>query len=359
MIVLLLCRVSLLVIHSDIFYVSQEGSYMRGQRLKKFFQAITLLSQPTGVSLEELGRRLEIEKRQVYRLIDSLQDDFGFVLNEEKLDGGGKRVSLAPDQQKRLSDIKVPDLSLNMGEVVALHFLRGHAKLFKGTEVGDGIDRAFAKLAAFVPEGLGERLERVRSLFVPSVRFAKDYAGKESLIDTLAEAILGQHTCVVGYHAFADDLTKKFRIDPLRFFERDGGLYLFARITRFGDIRVLAVERINLIETTEATFTYPADFDPESLLERAFGMFYDDPLEIKIWFSADQARYIRERQWAQEQKITRRKDGSVVLWMKTSGWYDVQKWVLSFGADARVLEPVQLVDRIKGEIRRMVQGYGG
>lgn len=331
---------------------------MRGQRLKKFIQAITLLSQPTGTTLEELGRRLEIEKRQVYRLIESLQDDFGFVLTEEKLVGGGKRVSLAPDQRKRLSEIKVPELSLDMGEVVALHFLRGHAKLFKGTEVGEGIERAFAKLAVFVPEGLGERLEQVRSLFVPSVRFAKDYAGKEALIDTLAESILGQHTCVVDYHSFADDETKKFRIDPLRFFERDGGLYLFVRMTRFGDIRVLAVERIDRIETTDATFGYPTDFDPETLLERAFGMFYDDPLEVKIWFSADQARYIRERQWAQEQKITKRKDGSIVLWMKTSGWYDVKKWVLSFGAEARVLEPQHLQDKVRNEVEKMLKGYG-
>lgn len=330
---------------------------MRGQRLKKFIQAITLLSQPTGTTLEELGRRLEIEKRGVYRLIESLQDIFGFVLNEEKLDGGGKRISLAPNQQKRLSEIKVPELSLNMDEVVALHFLRGHAKLFKGTDVGEGIERAFAKLEAFVPEGLGERLERVRSLFVPSIRFAKDYAGKEVLIDTLAEAILGQHTCVVEYHAFSDDKTKKYQIDPLRFFERDGGLYLFVRATRFGDIRVLAVERIGQIEATDALFIYPTDFDPEALLDRSFGMFYDDPLELKIWFSADQAPYIRERHWAREQKITKRKDGSIVLWMKTSGWYDVKKWVLSFGAEAQILEPTHLQDKVRVEIEKMLKRY--
>jgi hypothetical protein len=43
----------------------------------------------------------------------------------------------------------------------------------------------------------------------------------------------------------------------------------------------------------------------EALLDRSFGMFHDDPLGVKIWFSADQARYIRERQWAQEQKISK------------------------------------------------------
>ena len=88
-------------------------------------------------------------------------------------------------------------------------------------------------------------------------------------------------------------------------------------------------------------------------------MFYDDPLEVKIWFSAGQARYIRERQWSQEQKITKLKDGSIVLWMKTSGWYDVKKWVLSFGAEAIVLEPQHLQDKVRNEVEKMLKGYGG
>jgi len=330
---------------------------MRGQRLKKFIQAITLLSQPTGTTLDELEQRLAIKKRQVYRLLESLQDDFGFVLTEEKLDGGGKRVSLASGQQRRLSEIKVPEISLNLDEVVALHFLRGHAKLFKGTEVGDGIERAFAKLATFVPEGLGEKLERVRSLFVPSTRFAKDYSGKETLIDTLAESILSQTTCTIEYHSFTDDVIKKFNIDPLRFFERDGGLYLFVRVTRFGDIRTIALERIGEIEATETKFSYPDDFDPETVLENSFGMFFGDPVEVAIRFSASQARYIKERQWAKQQQITDNEDGSINLRIKTSGWYDVKKWILSFGLDACLLEPKHLRQDIRNELKQALAGY--
>ena len=54
----------------------------------------------------------------------------------------------------------------------------------------------------------------------------------------------------------------------------------------------------------------------------------------------------------------RAKDGSIVLKMKTSGWYDVQKWILSFGAEARVLEPAQLKKRSGWSLKKC-QGYGG
>ncbi|MDO9068405.1 MAG: WYL domain-containing protein [Deltaproteobacteria bacterium] len=102
---------------------------------------------------------------------------------------------------------------------------------------------------------------------------------------------------------------------------------------------------------------YPTDFDPEALLDRAFGMFYDDPLEVKIWFSADQARYIQERQWAPDQKISTCKDGSIELWMKTSGWYDVKKWILSFGSDAELLGPEELRDKIRNEAKKIAKAY--
>lgn len=334
-----------------------RGVYVRGHRLKKFIQAITLLSQPCGATLEELGHKLEIQKRQVYRLLESLQDDFCFILHEEPLEGGGKRVSIGRDQQKRLADMKVPDMNLTMSEIVALHFLRSHAKLFQGTEIGDEIEQAFSKLSVFVPEGLGERVERVKSLWVPAGRFTKDYSGKEELIDTLANAILSQKTCNVTYHSFSDDKIKHFSIDPLHFFERDGGLYVFIRSSSFGDILTLAVERIQGLETTPNTFNYPDDFCPEELLEKAFGAAYDDPIEVSIWFSADQARYIQERIWAKDQKITPNSDGSIVLWMNTSGWFDVKRWIISFGSEAELLTPKTLREDMLQELQGAVAKY--
>jgi predicted DNA-binding transcriptional regulator YafY len=143
----------------------------------------------------------------------------------------------------------------------------------------------------------------------------------------------------VEYHSFYDDKIKGFKIDPLCFFEQDGGLYLFVKATTFATIRVLAVERIIKLSITEATFIQPEDFDPDALLENAFSIVYDEPVEVKIHFSADMARYIKERRWAKEQIITDEADGSVVLELKTSGWMDVKKWILSFGAEAELLEP--------------------
>lgn len=74
-------------------------------------------------------------------------------------------------------------------------------------------------------------------------------------------------------------------------------------------------------------------------------------------FSAEQARYVKERRWAANQAITDQPDGSVILEMQTSGRWDVKRWVLSFGADAEVLEPEDLRAEICEELKTLTRAY--
>jgi len=326
---------------------------MRGKNLKKLLDAITLLAQPTGTTISSLCRCLEIDKRQAYRVLETLQSDFKFLIDKEKAVVGGEvRYYLDRDQYKRLSDMKVADLNLSLTEIIALYFLKGHARLYQGTGIEDNIERAFAKLDVFVPSGLADRLERIKTLLVTANKFVKDYKGKDEIIDNLTKAILQQKTCMAEYHSFGDDEIKKFKIDPLKFFEWNGGLYLFVRATKYDHIRVLAAERIINLSLSNETYEYPDDFDPDSLLEGAFGLVYDDPITVIIQFSADQARYIEERRWSKDQKIKKLKDGSIILTMTTSGWFDVKRWLLSFGADAELLEPADKREEMKKAIQK-------
>ena len=86
-------------------------------------------------------------------------------------------------------------------------------------------------------------------------------------------------------------------------------------------------------------------------------LVYGDPIEVKIWFSAEQARFIKERKWSQTQKIKDQKDGSIILSMQTSGGWEVKKWVLSYGADAKVLEPEALKKEIVEELNKPMHNY--
>lgn len=321
-----------------------------GRHLVKMLKAVDILSRPAGATMEELAEGLGVDRRTSYRIRETLEE-LNFPLYEDttSLDGR-KRFCFEESYLKKLPNLNLPELNLSLSELVALYFIRGNARLFSGTDIERNIESAFVKLDAFMPEGLANKLEKVKTLFVPTTKFAKDYSDKQEIIEFITDAIFRQQTCLVEYHSFHDDKIKGFKIDPLRFFERDGGLYLFVRATTYGHIRVLAVERINKLTITETTFTQPEDFDPDALLENAFSIVYDEPVHVKIRFSSDIARYIKERRWAKEQQIIDQDDGAIILEMKTSGWFEVKKWLLSFGAEAELLGPEKFRKEIMEEL---------
>lgn len=329
------------------------------RHLVKIFKAVDLIARPDGATVDDLAQHLEVSRRTAYRVLETL-DELNFPLYEDICDfDGKKRWRLEDSYLKKLPNLNVPELRLTISELIALSFLRSGGGLFKGTDVERNIESAFEKLGAFIPEKLAVQLDKVRTLFTASARFTKDYRDKEEVISALTDAMFKQLTCLVEYHSFGDDRVKHFKIDPLRFFERDGGLYVFVRATTFEEIRILAVERILKLTPTEATFTVPEDFDPDTLLATAFNLTSDDPVTVKVRVSADQARYVKERRWAAKQTVTGQPDGSVVIELQTSGRWDVKRWVLAFGADAEVLEPEDLRREIAAELQKLIATYSG
>ena len=330
---------------------------MRGKNLIKLLKALELLSKPEGTTIEEMGTQLEIDRRSVYRLINVVEE-LGFPLYDDKIPlEKEKRWKLEESYLKKLPNMKVPDVNLTLLEIISLYLLRSEGSLLKGTELERHTRSAFGKFSMFLPKDTFSKLNKIKALFVSASKFVKDYSGKEEIIGQLMDAMLKNETCYLTYHSFYDDKIKNFKVDPLHFFENDSGLYLLVNTTTFGDIRTLAVERIEKIKETGEFFEYPKEFDPEELLESAFDIVYGDPVKVKIWFSADQGRYIKERKWSRNQEITDQKDGSIILSMETSGWWDVKRWVLSYGSDAKVIEPEELRKETMAELDAARNAY--
>ena len=82
-----------------------------------------------------------------------------------------------------------------------------------------------------------------------------------------------------------------------------------------------------------------------------------DPIGVRIWFSAHQARYIKERRWSKTQKIEDQDDDSIIFSMSTAGGNDVKRWALSFGAAEEVLEPEELRKEIVADLAAIRKKY--
>ena len=142
---------------------------------------------------------------------------------DKALLSGETRYYLDKKFTRRLSEIKITDLNLTLAEIISLYFIKGHSRLYRGTDIETNIERAFSKLDVFVPEGLSQKLENIKTLFMSAEKLTKDYTGKEETIEKLTDAILQQRTCIVEYNSFSSGKMKTFNIDPLKLFDWNGG----------------------------------------------------------------------------------------------------------------------------------------
>ena len=119
-----------------------------------------------------------------------------------------------------------------------------------------------------------------------------------------------------------------------------------------------AISRIHKAELSTTAYKIPADFNFNTFIGSSFGIMTEDTEHsVKISFNETLAPYITERQWHPKQKIQHQKDGSVVLTFNTNSLFEVKRWVLSWGAGARVLEPESLIQQIQEDLKGMLESY--
>jgi hypothetical protein len=92
------------------------------------------------------------------------------------------------------------------------------------------------------------------------------------------------------------------------------------------------VERIEELVVTEVTFDALDGLPLEERLREAFGVSWEQPMEVAVRFNAQQAPYIRERTWHPSQSIEEDEGGGLVLRFRAGGLYEIKAWILGHGA---------------------------
>jgi len=71
---------------------------------------------------------------------------------------------------------------------------------------------------------------------------------------------------------------------------------------------------------------------------------------------------VGERVWHPSQRLKKRKDGGLDLFIRTRGWKELVRWVLSWQPDMEVVTPLDLRKRVAQKLRegaRLFPGQAG
>jgi predicted DNA-binding transcriptional regulator YafY len=131
-------------------------------------------------------------------------------------------------------------------------------------------------------------------------------------------------------------------VDPYKLVYKDGFWYLVAFCHQREKVRIFRVDRIHRLAITTKHFTITDHFDYEEYMGSAWQMERGEEFYFKVRFFKDTARYVKETHFHPSQEISEKQGGTLLFSARASGISSILRWVLSFGAEAEVLEPPEL-----------------
>jgi predicted DNA-binding transcriptional regulator YafY len=221
----------------------------------------------------------------------------------------------------------------------------------------DVIASAFKKIESALPDRNIKFLDNLDSMISVRADAPKDLEHRKTTIRVLMDAIGEEVKLRMQYYSVHSQQQKLYTIHPYRLMYFRGGLYLFAFVEEYKQIRTFAIERIESIEKTRESFDKPKDFSVESYLESAFGVVKEDPFDVEIVFNSDIAEYVRSRVWHPSQQVREIGGGRITMRMHVGGEFELGSWILSFGSSATVVSPERLRRRVETELARALENY--
>lgn len=319
------------------------GKTDRSMRVVRVMQ---IMSQATdGISPKEIAQKCGVDVRTTYRDLIALENELGVPVWEHR----GKR-GIEPGYMLVPVTFTLPEV---MNIFLAARLMARHKQRYD-----PNMATTFTKLKTAIQSPLlKDQIEKTtrwldrqrqddRHLFVMA---------------TLSKCWVKQRTARIKYRRLGGSQVSERSIDPY-FIEpgaEDHASYVIAYCHQKQRVRTFKVERILDIEMTESPYEIPGDFDATKFLDHSWGIYTGgQPQKVRLQFAPEIARLFEEVLWHQTQRIERQMDGSVIMEVRVLINVEFTSWVLSWGANVRVLEPESLREEIRDTARAILRVYG-
>ena len=224
----------------------------------------------TGVSIPKLASLRGVHERTIRRDIDALCRA-GFPLYDEKFNG-------TPMWKLRAKPFRgIEETGLALTELCALYLSRRVLSVVGGAPLGEELDRAFVKIERALPAPARKFLDVLPRLLRAKRAAVKKHDPRRTreIVARVIDAALARRRVDMRYYSASSGRSKMYLIEPQRIAQAEGGLYLFAYVPEYGEIRVFAAERIRTLAVRDD------HFEPRPLASEPFanslGVFTGEP----------------------------------------------------------------------------------
>jgi predicted DNA-binding transcriptional regulator YafY len=292
-----------------------------------------------------LARELEVSTKSIHRDIGFMRDRLNLPIEFDPARNGyfyTGEVSAFPTMQ------------ITEGELFALVVAEKALQQYRGTSFEKPLLSAIKKMEEALPDTISLNLADIEQTI--SFRTRAEQILDLKIFDVLAKAAARREQIELAYRKPGQTKPETRVVDPYHLANINGEWYLFAYDHARKAIRTFAPARIKFVKPTGKTFERPQKFSLEKRLRDSFGVYSGEGEHaVVIRFNPRAADYVREKKWHESQQLRELKNGGVELSLKLSSLAEIERWVLSWGGDAKVLKPRELAEAVTNSAKRILQ----
>jgi proteasome accessory factor B len=315
------------------------------ERMSKLHALLQAGEYPNCASI---AREFEISKKTAQRDLDFMRDRLS--------------LPIAYDARKfgfyytRPVD-SLPSLDVSEGELVALFIAQKALHQHLGTVYEAPLRSACTKIAEAMKDRVSVDIHDLANRVFFKGESVSDVPA--DIFEAVGLAVRECRELRFVYRKLEASKDEVRRVRPYHLGCVNNQWYLFGWDLQRAEMRTFVLSRLQKPKVLEEVFERPRDFSIESFLLHSLGVFssQSEPQTVRIRFTGWAAQIVRERAWHASQRLTELEDGGVALELRLSSLVEVERWVLSFGVNALVLEPEVLVKAMRSRVAAMKKMY--
>jgi proteasome accessory factor B len=302
-----------------------------------------------------MAAKLNITEKQTAKAIDFLRV-MGYPAEYDEESKRWHYECTPEDRNALIDDVLAPRLKklpkADLGILLMLQrgreFLR-HTPLFAEAE-------GFVKL---LDDGrLSVLNHQLRDMFSYQSRPARL---QEGCFEAVASAVYERKQITFSYRKPEETCASERRVDPHHMTCSEEMWYLMGWDHDRKAMRTFALTRMKEVTSTGETFESIPREKIDRQLEHAFLMVGKGgnvpPRKVRLRFSPSASVRVQERQWHASQEVKKLAGGECEVTLELASLSEVESWVLSWGGHCTVLEPLELVERVRKSAHAILAKY--
>ncbi len=323
--------------------IKAKENHTKPLRLFKIEQAIQNLRYP---SVERLMNELEVSRRTILRDIDELKIYYNAPIEYDRINKGYYYSD---------NTYFVKNMMLTESEVFAVTGILPLMERYNNTPLKKTIEKVYETLSQMLPNQV-----EVQSSFMNDVEFIADPIPviSEEVFNDVFKATKLHKIMKFDYRSISATAWKPHELYPYKIYNQKGDWYILGYSTKYEKFATFTLARMKNIELGD-DFKPDPNYTKKVHIDPNFGIWNNDtkPQKIELMFDKSINTYILERTWHKNQKCKQNADGTVYLCFESNQIQETLYWVLRFGSAVTILNPPELKELYKAEVKKMYEGF--